>query len=250
MSNIQIFCLPLTLPTQHPLALSTAERLRAQGIKHEKSRQTFMLTKSALRIILGTYLECHPLSIDFQVNAYGKPYLLGHPVHFNVSHSGDYALIALSESPIGIDLELIREDFDWQEIAPLCCTASEWQWLNQFSTVEARQCFYALWTRKEAYTKARGLGLSLPLTSFTVLGCTQASTVLVDVEWSDGQAWQLPLLPLLSSYATAIATAIANPRLHIIAGLPYDVALQTASLEVSHCLYRSSTGVSHGYLIN
>ena len=89
--------------------LSSAERERAHRYRHQGDRQGFILTRSWLRRLAGAYLGLAPQSVQFQLGPHGKPFLRGHPLQFNLSHSGDWALLAFSrDRPLGIDLERHR----------------------------------------------------------------------------------------------------------------------------------------------
>jgi 4'-phosphopantetheinyl transferase len=124
--------------------LSPDERTRAARLRFERDRRRFVVARGVLRALLGRYLEIPAGSVRFVYNPFGKPALapeLG-GLKFNLSHSADLALIAVAEdAEVGVDVELIREDPDWVEIAG------------------SAQAFFSDWTKKEAYVKARGEGL-------------------------------------------------------------------------------------------
>jgi len=111
----------------------------------------FALGKYFLRKIVSRKLNIEPRNIDFLLTKYNKPYL--QEVDFNISHSGAYVAIAISNKPIGIDVELIKNHFDYDELARVCFT------LNERKLISNLHDFYAFWTRKEAILKASGEGL-------------------------------------------------------------------------------------------
>ncbi len=154
--------------------LSTDERARAERFYFEKDRQRFIVARGVLRAILGRYLNRAPEALGFLYNAYGKPALAGEPdgtpIHFNLSHSHDIALYAVTRHrEVGIDLERIRLDLAFEDIAERFFSPAEAETLRTLPTEIQRQTFFRFWTRKEAYAKARGEGLSLPLDQLDVL---------------------------------------------------------------------------------
>lgn len=153
--------------------LSGEERTKARHLYLEKDRQFWIVSRGLLRTLLGRYTTTDPHSIRLGFNAYGKPALLS-PVQmptlqFNVSHSANLALFAFSlRRPVGVDVEYMRPLLDYNEIATHSFSAREQTLLRQVPQENKLQAFYNCWTRKEAYIKARGVGLSLPLDLFDV----------------------------------------------------------------------------------
>ena len=112
-----------------------------------------MISRAALRHVLGRELSLPPADIGFTLGTHGKPSVP--QVEFNLSHSGEWALIAVSDVPLGVDIEKIRERFDYRALAKRFLGAEP-------RTVEA---FFHLWTEREAYVKATGEGISGKLAS-------------------------------------------------------------------------------------
>jgi 4'-phosphopantetheinyl transferase len=122
-----------------------------------------------LREILSGYLETTPAQVRFSYNAYGKPAVQDSRVRFNVSHSGGWALFAVTERrEVGIDIERIDARVAQEQIPERFFSAWEAAQLRALPVAQQTDAFFRCWTRKEAYIKARGLGLSLPLDSFDV----------------------------------------------------------------------------------
>ncbi|WP_159788876.1 4'-phosphopantetheinyl transferase family protein [Sodalinema gerasimenkoae] len=139
--------------------LSSAERERADRYRRPGDRQGFILTRSWLRRLAGAYLGLAPEALQFQVSPHGKPFLAGSPLRFNLSHSGDWALLAFSgDRPLGIDLEVHRS-VPVLALAKRFFQGSEWARLQELSGDWQRQVFFDYWTAKEAYLKATGEGL-------------------------------------------------------------------------------------------
>lgn len=144
--------------------LSADECARADRFRFARDRRSFVITRGALRCLLGGKLGVSPPVIRFHYGSAGKPSIAepasGAGLHFNVSHSGNLALIALTRAgDIGIDVEPVRDLPDWEGIAELVFDAGEVALLRSFDEPMRVQAFFPAWTRKEAIAKARGTGL-------------------------------------------------------------------------------------------
>ncbi len=153
--------------------LSTDERERADRFYFQRDREHFVAARGGLREILGRYTGASPQSLRFSYDHYGKPSLSGEaggtPLRFNVSHSGGVALYAVTVGrAVGVDVERVREDFAGLDIAKNFFSPHEVAALSELPAEHLATAFFDCWTRKEAYIKARGLGLSHPLHLFTV----------------------------------------------------------------------------------
>ncbi|HSB01710.1 MAG TPA: 4'-phosphopantetheinyl transferase superfamily protein [Anaerolineales bacterium] len=149
--------------------LSEEETQRAARFHFTADRNRFIAAHGCLRAVLTRYLRCLPDQFTFSVNSYGKPALNDHTLEFNLSHSSDVALIAISqERRVGIDVERIRPGISSQVIAQQYFSKFEFAELQTLPLEQKEAAFFTCWTRKEAYIKAQGLGLSLPLESFDV----------------------------------------------------------------------------------
>lgn len=151
--------------------LSQPELRRYRQFRVEDARDRFLLARGALRLLLGKRLNRVPAAIDFATQAYGKPYAIVDgvlaPVAFNISHSGDAALIALTGSrSIGIDLEQRRPHVDFDSVAAGVFGAGERALLAGLSGRDKLDLFYRLWTCKEALMKAKGTGFSYDPANF------------------------------------------------------------------------------------
>jgi 4'-phosphopantetheinyl transferase len=138
--------------------LDERERGRAARLRFERDRRWFTASHSALRRILARYLRCAPSAVRFETTDLGKPWVEG-PVRFNMSHSGGVALYAIAHREIGVDVEQIRPDIDVMGIATRFLPAPEALELSELEPDEQRRAFFHLWTRREAWLKARGIGL-------------------------------------------------------------------------------------------
>lgn len=194
--------------------LNEEERERARRFHFERDRQCSVTARGILRLLLAWYgvgedgAELKPASLNFRYNAYGKPEVSGARLAFNVTHSGAMILLAFSPlQPLGVDVEYMRAQSDLESLARHFFAPEECATLLALPAEQRVQAFYNCWTRKEAYIKARGLGLSLPLDSFTVslkpgepaalLACTDDKRTPAD--------WSLFALDPGQEYAGALA---------------------------------------------
>jgi 4'-phosphopantetheinyl transferase len=192
--------------------LSVDERMRADRFYFREDRERFVVARGLLRTILGRYLDRAPASLAFTQNHYGKPSLVSEagadPIRFNVSHSHGTALYAIARDlEIGVDLELIRDGLAVEQVARSFFSPREVSALSALPPELRRRAFFLCWTRKEAYIKARGEGLSLPLDQFEVSLIPGEPAALMSTQpESDGPSrWSLQDLSLASGYVAAFA---------------------------------------------
>jgi 4'-phosphopantetheinyl transferase len=166
-TRVQAWLVPLESSARLALAqplLSPAERGRGERFATEAGRRGFILSHGALRCILSGYTRSDPSELRFAYTPRGKPFLDSKNaagIHFNLSHSGDLALIAVAVGRrVGVDLELVQERSDAHEIARTYWAAAEQHALRQVPPAEQCRTFYRLWTRKEAVLKASGQGIT------------------------------------------------------------------------------------------
>ena len=154
------------------LTLSSDEQERANRYRFARHRQAFIARRGRLRNLLGRYLGYDPTSLQFSYSQYGKPALqpeAAGQLCFNLSHSQGLALFAFARDvDIGVDIERLRTDFDHLELAERFFSPREREELNALPIAIHPQAFFLCWTRKEAFIKAHGEGLSLPLDHFDV----------------------------------------------------------------------------------
>jgi len=152
--------------------LDAHEKKRAEKFLVPQARERFVAARGILRELLGAYLELDPENVALSYGPQGKPSLL--PAHnskisFNVAHSQGMGLFVFASGrEVGVDIERLRPDFRGMEIASHFFSEDEIAELKKLPQSLAEQAFFGCWTRKEAYVKAQGEGLSIPLRSFTV----------------------------------------------------------------------------------
>lgn len=142
--------------------LSTDELERAEAFRFENHRERFIRGRAAVRKILGRYLEVDPGSLKFELGERGKPHLLDSSLHFNLSHSLDRGVLAISALPsIGIDVEYFNREVNVDALSRRCFRDSEIRRIDQLSNEEKKRAFFWTWTAKEARMKATGEGFGL-----------------------------------------------------------------------------------------
>lgn len=142
------------------LQLTSVETEKILRYKSASNQQTRITSRAVLKILLGRYLSVDPLEISFKSDQQKKPILNNfnpESLHFNVSHSGDWILIAIDTNPIGVDLEYTDASFTYQNLLDFSFNAEEKEHIQTSNL--PHQNFYKLWTRKEALLKATGKGL-------------------------------------------------------------------------------------------
>lgn len=207
-------CLRQKTSTIEALAeiLAPDERLRAGRFHFRKDRESFIIARGALRHILSGYLKTLPEEIRLSYNQYGKPALSGAQANnllsFNVAHSHEIALYGVAQGrELGLDVEFVRGDFASLEIARRFFSQREVSSLSALAPDQQTLAFFNCWTRKEAYIKARGEGLSHPLDRFTVsLAPGEGAALLsADDDPQETSRWSLLELSPGAGYVAALA---------------------------------------------
>jgi 4'-phosphopantetheinyl transferase len=214
--EVHIWRIPLAQPAAAREALwptlAPDERERAERFHFARDRARFIVARGVLRAILGRYLECEPGRLRFHYNQYGKPALApdreAAGLSFNLSHTHDLALYALARSrAIGVDVEQLRDDLDHMAIAEQFFSLREVEMLRALPPEVRGSAFFNCWTRKEAYVKARGEGLSLRLDQFDVSLAPGAEVELLGVASDQGERsrWSLRSIDPGPAYVAALA---------------------------------------------
>jgi 4'-phosphopantetheinyl transferase len=216
--EIHCWCACLDVPPETSArlyaTLTPDERTRSARFQFERDRQRFIAARGVLRDLLGRYLQTRPSQINFVYNAFGKPDLnpeLGNRLKFNLSHSAGFALIAIATaSNVGVDLEYIRAESDYADIARRFFSAAEVNYLIALPNHLYSETFFSCWTKKEAYVKACGKGLAIPLNSFSVPLTTDHAHSPVDLSVASkdivpAKRWSLYTLRPAPGYAGALA---------------------------------------------
>lgn len=200
--------------------LSNDEQQRATRFHFERDRRRFIVGRGLLRAILGRYAHIEAAQVRFVYGQRGKPALAevcgGETLKFNVSHSNGHILCAITNlREIGVDIEHVHVISEADAIAERFFSTQENEVYRQLPAEEKLTAFFNCWTRKEAYIKARGMGVSLDLTSFDVsLKPGDAATLLHNREDAmEVTRWQFEALHVGDGYAGAIAVEGHNWQL-------------------------------------
>jgi 4'-phosphopantetheinyl transferase len=184
--------------------LDSDEMDRANRFHFEKHRRHFLAGRGFLRELVARYLGTEPAALRFTYGAYGKPALAG--LRFNMSHSHEVALLAVaSEAELGVDVEHIRADFASEDIARRFFSRAEVNVFNALPSEEQVAAFFRCWTRKEAYIKAIGKGLSQPLDKFDVTLAPGETPALLRADEDDASRWWFTDIDVGAGYAGALA---------------------------------------------
>lgn len=189
--------------------LSPDERRRAARFHFERDRRRFHAARGALREVLAGYLGEEPERLGFVEGLHGKPGLAqahGGELRFNLSHSGELALCAVSRRELGVDIEQLRALPDAGALARRFFSADETAALEALPATERLSAFFRCWTRKEAYLKAVGAGLLQPLDGFDVSLFPEAGECTLDVRGRPDETarWSLLGLEVGAGYAAAV----------------------------------------------
>jgi 4'-phosphopantetheinyl transferase len=194
--------------------LSPDEQSRAERFVRHDDTVSFALRRGILRCILSRYADARPQDLRFEYSPLGKPWLCpasdAPALNFSVSHSNEWALIAVGRDlEVGIDVEHVRSDLNVLSIAGRFFSKEESDFIESAPDGQRQRLFFDLWARKEAYVKALGRGLSMPLDRFVVPVRSHASVRLHPGE----EPWLFDPVPLGPDYASALVTH--PPATHI-----------------------------------
>ena len=211
---VHVWCASLSRPEEcyqrYRDSLSADERQRAERFHFERDRRHFVVGRGILRALLARYLGDEPNSLCFDYGPYGKPALGGahkNQLRFNLSHSHGLGLYAVAHGrEMGIDLEYVRPIAEMEQLAERFFSTQENAILRVVAAEQRALAFFNCWTRKEAFIKACGEGLSMPLNRFTVslTPGEPARLLSSDDGFQDGSRWCLRELALPAGYVGAL----------------------------------------------
>jgi 4'-phosphopantetheinyl transferase len=215
-NEIHVWASPLTV-TANALAnlhatLSSEEKSRAEKFKFDQHRNRFIAGRGLLREILGRYLQISPGKLDFNYSENGKPaFAPGFPsagIHFNLAHSDDLALIAITRiGPVGVDVECVRPIKNVDELVARFFSPRENKAFQNLPADAKPTAFFNLWTRKEALLKATGEGItrSLSLVEVSFLPGDPARLLAVSGDPAEASEWTLHDLSPATGFTGAVA---------------------------------------------
>jgi 4'-phosphopantetheinyl transferase len=188
--------------------LNEAERVRAGRYYFERDRNQFAVGRAILRKILGLYLKEDPAGLNFVYGPQGKPALAGETrLEFNLSNSHRTALLAVTtHNPVGVDIEYQKDNISMGELVKRFFAPAEIKTFNNLPASQQREAFFNAWTRKEAYLKACGGGISIGLDRVVVtfVPGEAARIVVIDGSVSEAARWSLAALNPRPGYQAAL----------------------------------------------
>ncbi len=202
------------------LVLSSDERQRAAQFHFEGDRWRYVAGRGSLRLLVGEILNLPGSVLRFEYGEFGKPRLAKsqeQDVRFSLSRSGELILIAVTKGrAVGVDIERVQADLDLDEVAARFFSTSEVRSLALLTGVSRHEAFFTCWTRKEAYVKARGDGLSMPLDQFDVslLPGEEARLLETRHDPHDAQRWSLVPITVPSGYVATVAAEGSDWKLN------------------------------------
>jgi 4'-phosphopantetheinyl transferase len=209
-------------PDSLKLLLTEDEIARADRFHFAKDRNHFVVARGLLRKLLGRYVGVSAADLRFAYADKGKPALAkpqGSLLHFNLAHSHGRAIYAFSIGrELGVDLELKRKGFTGDQIAERFFSPAEVALLATVPVKLKQQAFFDCWTRKEAYIKARGDGLSMPLDEFDVSFAPGAEAALLGnhKEPTEVARWTMRAIPAPDGYAAALVVSGRDFRVRVL----------------------------------
>ena len=191
--------------------LAKDERERADKLKIEHKRKQYIITRGSLRQRLGSLTNLEPKDFMFEYMEHGKPILANDPrytdITFNVSHSNDFSLIAITQKQvIGIDIEKINPDLDHQQLVTRFFSTTEQSEFQALPENIKAQTFCACWTRKEAFIKAVGDGVSYGLENFDVSVDPENQTPAIYLHKHSEESWSALNLPIDDDYMACLVS--------------------------------------------
>lgn len=191
--------------------LSAEELERMQRFRFEEDQNRYATAHAALRSILGERLSVAPLLLQFSAGNKGKPHLPDGRLSFNLSHAGDWVWIAISEgAQVGVDIERMKE-IEATTLMKRFASPEELQYFSTVSKGDQQGAFFTWWTRKEAYLKGVGEGLSGGLDSFTAWKGSSSPVIVSDPV--TGNQWSIHSVDAPVGYRGGLATSCVDAEI-------------------------------------
>jgi 4'-phosphopantetheinyl transferase len=210
-NHVHLFLTSTDLPAQSIAALEPMlpadERERFVQYRMPKKRSEAVIARALLRGRLSHFLKISPQQVPLAVNPHGKPHLPDDTIHFNLSHTAGYVLLAVSDHELGVDIESPRDNLAHEDLARRFFTPAEHAALIALPQADRALAFFRCWTRKEALLKAVGRGIAAGLDTFAVPVEPSSSPLAVD-------RWTLHDLPVPATHIASLATSSPHPHLH------------------------------------
>jgi len=208
----------LPLISELEALLDDNERQLMGRFIQQKHQHTYLISHALKRLMLAERLDCHPGEIRFQATDKGKPFV-SYPAavepkdkwHFNLSHTEDQVAVAVSQQPVGIDVENTTRALPDLDLAQRYFSGDEYERLAACEPDQRGLLFLKLWTLKEAYLKAEGWGLSARLDAFAFDVTGPISLTVLDPTGAPSRPWQYWQTALAPSFLLSLAFATSKP---------------------------------------
>ena len=215
--EVHVWHFSLDLPAQELGSLLELldgdEKERAARFKFPAPRHQYIASHAFLRAVLGRYLGVDSGVLRFRTSSHGKPELAAGDLDFNLSHTEGVAVLAITRRwPVGVDVERVRENVEPLELAERFFSRPEAEWLRAQPDAQRIPAFFACWTAKEAYIKACGGGLSIPLAGFSVIPHSSHTELKLEIydKPDESERWSVWQLDLGASLRSALAVEGKN----------------------------------------
>ncbi|SMD41576.1 4'-phosphopantetheinyl transferase [Aquiflexum balticum DSM 16537] len=190
--------------SNHKNLLTYPEKQKLSRIIRQEDKNIFLCSQVMKRIVCGHYLNFPHDEISFDFTENKKPFISGQPdFHFNISHSGDWMTMIISKYPCGIDVEKIQPDFDFEGVIQLTFHPEEIGYI--FQNPDQTKAFFRIWTIKESFLKATGVGL---IDNLSDLNMMKNSTPLANLN-----PWQIQSFIIDGNYWCSICYQAQNPKI-------------------------------------
>ena len=217
-ADVHVWHFPLLLPADSAARwldlLSPAERARAARFAFPHLRERYVAAHAMMRQLLGAYLKLEPESLEFLIAERGKPSLPGNPVYFNLSHTADQGLLAVTRiAEVGVDIECLDRKLDRTGIAGRFFSKAEADELGSLPEALQAEAFCNLWTRKEAWLKATGVGISEGLNKVEFNCRPDEPARLLRIAGGASDEWQVRTFRPLTEHIGSLAIRTERIRL-------------------------------------
>ncbi|RUR17676.1 4'-phosphopantetheinyl transferase superfamily protein [Legionella sp. km535] len=162
--------------------LSADEQQKAFNYAFPQDQKRYIAGRYVLRVILSKYISIRPNKINFIYNQYGKPFLKNREIEFNLSHSNNQALLAISNSLCGVDIEFKNMDLNLLDLASEILCTNEYKQFASLTAMQQKEIFYHIWTFKEAFVKCLGLGFSFDVKNCQLQISTPSQLELITIK--------------------------------------------------------------------
>lgn len=185
--------------------LSNDEQKRAKTFKYPNLQKKYVYTRASLRKLLASYIEGKPQDLVIKTGPYGKPFLDHGSVHFNLSHTGNKLVIAISNiNNIGVDLEQYKSRKNLSGLANKCFSEEELAFWHNLPEKQQIRMFYQFWVKKEAFVKAVGKGITVGLNRCVINPEKQTQFLSIPKEYGSVSNWKIINITHEENYACAL----------------------------------------------